>query len=52
MIEIEDIGNQVDFSIVGNQVDFHLFDVFTDSYYSTQFQLIEEHREVIHEVNN
>jgi hypothetical protein len=43
MVEIEDIGNQV---------EFHLFDVFTDSYYLTQFQTVDEHREVIHEVNN
>jgi hypothetical protein len=43
MVEIEDIGNQVEFA---------LFDVFTDSYYLTQFQTIDEHREVIHEVNN
>jgi hypothetical protein len=43
MVEVEKIGNQVEFS---------LFDVFTDSYYVTQFQTIDEHKEVIHEANN
>jgi len=52
VVEIENIGNQVDLTNVGNQVEFSLFDVFTDSYYITQFQTIDEHREVIHEANN
>jgi hypothetical protein len=42
MVEIENIGNQIEFS---------LFDVFTESFHVTQFQPVEEHTEVIHEAN-
>lgn len=38
--------------IVGNEVEVTLFDVFTDHSFLTQFQVIEEHKEVNHAANN
>jgi len=52
MVDLEPVGNQTQVSSVGNQVESSLFDIFTDRYFLSQFQLIEEHKEVTHEIND
>ena len=39
----------VEIEPVGNFVNIELFDVYTDRYYVSQFQLLEDNREVLHE---
>lgn len=39
----------VELDPVGNFIDIELFDVFTDRYYVSQFQLLEDNRKVLHE---
>lgn len=52
MIEIEPVGNQLFLDEIGNQVSLQLFDVFTDHYYLSQFQIMQEHGEVLHANSN
>lgn len=49
MIEIEPIGNQLTLDAAGNFISLELFDVFTDRYYISQFQMSEDYVEVLHE---
>lgn len=48
-VQIEPIGNQTLLSMIGNRIELTLFDVHTDRYFLSQFQITEEHKEVTHE---
>lgn len=52
LIELDSVGNQTQVYEVGNHVEVKLFDVFTDRYFISQFQIAEEHREVTHANND
>ena len=39
----------VELEPVGNFIEVELFDVYTDRYYVSQFQLLEDNREMLHE---
>lgn len=42
----------VELEPVGNFIEVELFDVYTDRYYVSQFQLLEENKEVHHEISD
>lgn len=52
MIELVKVWNEVELTPAGNSVELGLFDVYTNRYFLSPFQITEVHQEVSYEGSN
>lgn len=51
-IELVKVWNAIELTTIDNSVELALFDVYTNRYFLSQFQITEIHQEVSHEDSN